>query len=838
MAERLYYEFQNDKAITYRVSIHDESFVGTATEINCNEDGFVLKWEGKEEELYVPICASNCTFPIVAVTDTIDEIEDFIDDLATGNENRFTVGIYKDPDDTNTLFWAGVILADQTEYEDNTPFDFVIVASDDLGNLKGIDYTNDGTPYEGQEAIVNHLLNCLNKTRSAHFWATDDTFLNAVDYINNYSGVLPSITEHDTYTDIGFVHEEMYDTNQNGIIKYKSAYEILEGICSAFMLTMVQSNGVWWALSRRVMIGASKQWQEFKKDGTFIQDGSNVDFTAINNTTGARRLTGFRYAYLNAAHKVEIEYNFLGNIAVINSNWDESNFGTLTETSDAYIVPSGEKLVMMFPFRIIQEADGTRTGDDRALRYKLIVSVKCGDYYLKRNATIGNSGIFTLDDGTQLSVFQPNYNSSSWTVTDTDTMQWFSGIINAHDGDEFIYNLVFETPALPEDSLGIEVTVDVEAYDAAGNTSGAITTAAFADAVVDVLNTRVWIGDGSTSTGNSILFYSEVDNDARDVMELNTALLGDNVSTGATRGSLRYESNGEYVAPQWAPQSGALRLIHQQVTFQHLSQRAKPTRLMRGTLYFPELRMTGVMFTSLGFWSIYSMTYNANLSEWDIEAFAIKANEAGITVAEGDRFDTGDSDGGSSSDTGSGLTNGFTADTNTDTTDALSTQIAAIRPAGEAGAVMRNAVDDTYTTTLRGVEGITSDTVLTLPTNFFSARQAAAPLSLSGTTYYMPVGGGIVADTSVAIQHRYMVPFDCEVTTCVIMTENAAGSTGVKLYVNDVEVDSLTPTLLAGTPLTLNFTGNDVDTGDTISISVNGTNAPGDTYFALNLRIK
>ena len=83
-----------------------------------------------------------------------------------------------------------------------------------------------------------------------------------------------------------------------------------------------------------------------------------------------------------------------------------------------------------------------------------------------------------------------------------------------------------------------------------------------------------------------------------------------------------------------------------------------------------------------------------------------------------------------------------------------------------------------------------------------------------------------------------MLPFDAEIVNCILKTQNAAGLTTVKIYVDDVEVDSLTPTMLAGVPLVLNFSGNDVEAGETISVSVNGTNAPGQTYFALNVRIK
>lgn len=839
MAERLYYEFQNDKNIFYRVSIHDADFSGTTSEITPGEDGFILEYTGKEEELYVPICASTCTFPIIVTSDNDTEVTDFIDDLATGTEDRFTVAIYKDPDGDNDLFWTGVVLADQTEFEDNTPYSFDLVASDDIGNLKGVDYTDDGTPYTGQQTMIEHALNCLNKTRTTGFWGADDVFAQTVNWFNHTQGTVGvDAVAINIYDEIGFVHEEMYDTNQNGVIEYPSAYDILEAICQTYMATLIQADGVWWFHSRQVhSVPGGKGFKQFKKDATFIADSSDFDFIPINNTTGARRLAGYGYAFLNPANRVEIEYDFKGNIAVINDSWDETNYGTLTATSDSYIVPSGEKLVLIVPLNIQQEADGTRTGDDRVLRYQIRVNVKCGDYYLKRDNSIAGSGIYTLDDGTQVDLFGFQLQGASWTSTDTDSLKWFTPAINAHDGDSLVYNFFFETPTLPDDSLGIEVTVDVVAYDASGTTSAGITSAAFADAVVVSSPVRCWIGDGGSSSGNTILFYSETDNNAREVVELGSAVFGDNVSNAATRGSLRYD-DGSYTIGQWAASTTIVYgLVHQTLTKQHLAQRKQTTKIMRGTLYYDYISMAASLFYQVKSWSIFSMRYNANFSEWDIEAFHVLNSTSDITVAEGDRFDS-DSSGGSTDD-GLGLTNGLTADTGNQLAENNAVQIAAIRPAGEAGVAVRSSSGDTYGTTLRGRSGLASDEVLTLPSGFWMSVQGASPLSASGTTYFMPLATGYsLANTSLDIQGRFMAAFDVEVIDCVILCENAAGSTTVNLIVNGSTVDTLTPTLLAGTPLVLDFSGNDVDQGDTVSISINGTNAPGDTYITLGFRIK
>jgi len=840
MAERLYYEFKNDKEIVYRVSIHDEDFTGSASEIIPEADGFILEYEGKAEELFVPLCASSCTFPILVTEDTDTVCGGFIDDLATADEGRFTVAIYKDPDGDNDLFWCGVVLSDLTEFEDNTPYSFDLVASDDIGNLKGIEYADDGTAYEGQQTIIEHLVNCLGKTRTQHFWATDDAYIRGVKWFEYLDGPPLGGTLRNIFTEIGFVHDEMYETNDVGITEYPSTYDIIEGICKTFMLTLIQDKGVWYFHSRQVNhTSMGKVWKEFKKDGTFIQDGSDLDFFSINTTTGAKRLAGYQYAFLNPSNKVTIDYNFKGQIPIIQDTWEEADFGTLTATSDNYIVPSGQALTLIIPLSIEQAADGTRTGANRFLKYELQITVKCGDYYYNRIAIPLSAGsVNFLDDGTQVSVFAHQLSTNdTWTVADTNRLEWFTPAINAVDGDSLIQNFVISTPGLPADSTGIELTCDLAAYDAEGNTSAGITSAALADAVISFNNAKVWIGDGSTSSGDTIRFVSSADNNARDVFDLGDAFLGDNLSNAATRGSLRL-ADGSYTDDSWNASGIIVELfVNQTLTRQHMAQLKTPTRLMRGTLYFDEIHMTEVAFFSgATMWCIFSMKYNANLSEYDIEAFDVKNEVSGITVAEGDRFDTdGSEDDGS---TGVALGNALATESAQRAADNAAQVAAAVRPAGEAGIAVRNTEGDTYGTTLRGRSGLTADEVMELPSGFFSARQAAANLVASGTTYYMPLGGGFASSTSLSIETRYMLPFDCEVVECLLLTENAAGLSTVKLYVDDTEVDELTPTMLAGSPLVLNFSGNDVDMGETISVSINSANAPGETYFALNVRIK
>jgi hypothetical protein len=170
MALRFYYEFQNDKEEVYRVEIHDEQHALSATEITATGEGFTLTYDGNDDDLFQPIMGSKCKLEFLNRESYETEMNDFLDDLLTRDEADITVAIYYDPDSANTLYWAGVVFADQTEIEEvPIPYQVTLTAGDDLAALKAIEYNDDGTPYTGNDSLLDHALKCLNKTRTTSF---------------------------------------------------------------------------------------------------------------------------------------------------------------------------------------------------------------------------------------------------------------------------------------------------------------------------------------------------------------------------------------------------------------------------------------------------------------------------------------------------------------------------------------------------------------------------------------------------------------------------------------------------------------------------------------------
>ena len=111
------------------------NYNGTAYEIKLGAEGFDLSYSGDNEDRYQPIIGSSVQFTVM---NEGGEFETFLNTvLPAAEEGRMQLEIRKDPDNTNTLYWAGILAAEQIEQADApAPNPVSITATDDIGNLQ------------------------------------------------------------------------------------------------------------------------------------------------------------------------------------------------------------------------------------------------------------------------------------------------------------------------------------------------------------------------------------------------------------------------------------------------------------------------------------------------------------------------------------------------------------------------------------------------------------------------------------------------------------------------------------------------------------------------------
>ncbi len=634
MAVRFYSEFKDDKGENWRVEIHDEDFTGTASEYTSGASGFELTYNGDTEKPLQPIVGSSVMVPMIIPSESFADFEQFEDDLLTANEDRFSVVIYDDFTGGN-LYWVGILQPEQIDISDESkPRKIEITAADDLANLKGVEYTDDGTPYEGLEMFVIHLIRILNKTRTTQHWGANDLFLSTQKYFT------PALTAvANTYEVTGFVYEDIY-INKNGDIEYPNCYDILYQICETLQCTIYQARGRWFLLPR-MYLNTSNFYNvnEYKKNGVALN--SNIQrayvkpiFQGGNN---AYRLSGGEFSHLNAIKSAQRRYTFKGNVPLIDEQFNNTDLGVTTWTNDEFILPSGGSLLLNIPIQITQAADGSRTGNARAIRYEIQVTLKCGTYYHKRTAyTVpGLTSGFNLGDGDSIQMVVPYTNAKSWDTTSTNRTEAFTSAIDAEFGDLENYLFQIVTEAIPGDGAGIEIELDLVAIEADGDTDSTIAADALADATVTG-SIELYVGDGQSSSGDEIIFSSSTDNNAREIFELEDALLGDQISDVATRGAIRY-LGGAYTEQDWINDIDTTELnVNELLVREHLALRKYPVKLLRHTLYSPRIHFDEVMTYDGDTYCFMSMKFVANRCEYEAELFRVQRSSTGITGTIGE----------------------------------------------------------------------------------------------------------------------------------------------------------------------------------------------------------
>ena len=641
---RLFAEFTDDQGTDWRVNIHDEDYTGSAVEFNLGADGFVLRYSGNNEDRYQPVIGSEVSFTL---TETSTAHETFMNLLAQNVEVRFSVSIRKDPDGDDDFWWGGVLLPEQVVRPyDARPIQNTLTASDDLGNLQSIKYNNAGSAYTGSVSVVNHLLNCLNKTRATHLWSTDDFLY----YINDFDS--SDYTGSNQLEDCRIKHAELYNP-QDGENEYYDTYKVLNDIARAFNARIFQAEGKWWFLP----LGAQKYSQTLtvegaQKDGTAILQQSltaDKDFDSTFN-----RLNGYEYTYLAPAKTVRRTRRHDGNLPVISDLFHtEAEFGTtLSDTDIDY--PIDTVIAVSGNFGYDREGDGSAAGVTNIGRVMLRFTIKCGQYYLKRNATFDDDNItyFFGYTGDQQQYTGHVYEEATWETS----LNYYEIVSAPFDEaiDAFVQIPFFiQSPPLATDETGLDITVQIFGRDHDGNNEAALVT----DGDYGITNLR---GDVYSQGGNgdTVVFTATNSEAARFDVDQGECIIGDEDSANSI-GVLRVLVGSDYV-PTSAWQSlnhtatgiGIHRLGVQEV----LAGQDKPTPIQRGEIFGSEIHMWQVIDDNTsnfaGDYALFELTFTARPVYTQVEAFRVDRDTTNVTTA----FEDGPAIHDTSGDTPVGIT--------------------------------------------------------------------------------------------------------------------------------------------------------------------------------------
>jgi hypothetical protein len=640
-AIRLYAEFTDDCGVDWKLNIHDSSYGGSATEFVLGPAGFVLSYEGSNENRYQPIIPSSVEFTLVEQNTTDAQILDLI---PGAEEGRFTVTIYRDTAGANTLYWAGVILAELLVRPDEYyPIFNQLTAVDDLGSLADIDASVLVT--SGVQTIREVLLDALNQTRAAHAWGATDVFLKSVnDFVAaNYAGADQLA---DIYVSSSTWIEE-YDDDDATASKYYTVHRILESIAVTFNARIFQSEGAFWFMPVGAhMSGLVQEVRHHHTDGTEpasspVTVGDHVVFGPGFN--GFKKMSGYEHTHLAPAKRVDRSYKYYGNSAQIAvSAFPELNFGTVTLNDTGEHYAAGTELYVSGLFQFNYAPDST-TGSNRVGRVELQIKLKVGGQYLSRAANFAGSTIdFLIFAPDEVTYTPSSYASASWSSSSAVRYDIISQIFDRDDGaagsETVEIPFAILTPGLPSDQEGMELEISLVGRDDTGAIDSAITIGG--DYFINGL--RVDEAGVGESNGDQVT-YSATNSatGTRVVITSPDVLIGDEVSMNS-RGGLFLWANGATGGWNSTQHTGTAMGIHRLGVQEILAGQKSATRVQRGTFYGSDMAAmwklildssTGDLLLSM------EMSYHAARCETTVEVWRVHREITGITNSEGDTKD-------------------------------------------------------------------------------------------------------------------------------------------------------------------------------------------------------
>jgi|TARA_R100000081_G_scaffold55840_1_gene27425 hypothetical protein len=632
---RLFAEFTDDQGTDWRLNIHDSDFTGVAREFNLGADGFVLRYSGNNEDRYQPIIGSEVTFTL---TETEVAHETFMDLLATSAEQRFSVSIRKDPDGTDDFWWGGVLYPEQVVRPyDSRPIQNTLTAADDLGNLQSILYDNDGSAYTGAVSTLDHLLNCLNKTRATHLWGTDDFLY----YVNDFKS--DDYAGSNQLEDTRISHYGLYNPDSNGQNQFYSTFQVLENLAKVWNARLFQAQGKWWFLP----VGAQKYSSTLtvegtQKDGTAITQQSLNAEKAFDSTF--ERLRGYEYTFLPPLKTVSRVRRYNGNYPIVfDSVYTESEFGTTKSDTDIDY-DTGTVFAVSGTLVYNYDGDGTSTGNDRVGRIRLQFTIKAGTKYLQRNVTYDGSQLvffgFGDPDEWPYEYTSHVYGDVSW-QSSSATYSIVSEIFDKRDGGELELPFYILTPALASDENGLDITIQIFGIDDDGANNTALVATSDADYDISVLRADIVEG---TALGDTVEFTATNSDNARGAIDQGEFLFGDEEAQNAD-GIIRVLSGVNYISTDaWDSlnDTTAALGINRLGVKEILAGQRKATKVQRGEIFGSQIYMWQVLDDSSEYYALFEMTYTARPVYTQLEAFFLTQDASTVTTAIGDAVNTND----------------------------------------------------------------------------------------------------------------------------------------------------------------------------------------------------
>ena len=319
MAVRFTTTVYNEKSRKINVAIKDNVFSGMSYSFDTLSLSLQYDSESQQgAERFTPIIGSSCNLSLLINN---SDLQTLLLDIGLAVEGRFTMQLtaYEDDNTTVSFYWYGYIVTDLVQFEDiplSIGYQAQISAIDGLGWLKTLDYKSGVGAYNGQDTVVQHILNCLNQLD----FVQTELVANSLPVLHTVFNWNENTTAYSANNDYALLtviqHRAFYhrDTKNNYI--YQSCYDVLKKICQTFGARLIFSGNQYWFIqvNEYARNPAAHRYFKYSALGVQVSGTFTFDFTMSNiqtNLPGSdlMRLSGGKWTYYPALKNVVIRYN-------------------------------------------------------------------------------------------------------------------------------------------------------------------------------------------------------------------------------------------------------------------------------------------------------------------------------------------------------------------------------------------------------------------------------------------------------------------------------------------------------------------------------------------------
>lgn len=350
MAVRFETTVYNEKGRKINVAIKDNVFSGMT--YSFDTISLSLQYDSESQqgaERFTPIIGSSCNLSLLINN---NDLQTLLLDIGLAIEGRFTMDLtaYEDDNTTISFNWYGYIVTDLVQFEDiplSIGYVAQISAIDGLGWLKTLDYKSAVGPYNGQDTVVQHILNCLNQLD----FVQTELVANSLPVLHTVFNWNENTTAYNAVNDYALLtviqHRAFYHKDTKNNYNYQSCYDVLKKICQTFGARLIFSGNQYWFIQVNEYARNPAAHRYFKYSALGVQASGTFtfDFTMSNiqtNIPGSdlMRLSGGKWTYYPALKNVVVRYNHFAKqnlLAGVEYNYatNATPITTITPTLDA-----------------------------------------------------------------------------------------------------------------------------------------------------------------------------------------------------------------------------------------------------------------------------------------------------------------------------------------------------------------------------------------------------------------------------------------------------------------------------------------------------------------------